>query len=290
MELDLFRMLHNYFTVVIPVKNEAKNLAVLLPILSNYINDLIIVDGNSTDHSVDIATQFTSRIYFDGGKGKGDALRTAIPHITRPITVFMDADQSHNPADIEKLIYPILTNRADHVSGSRMLGGSDELHGDVNKFMRMIGSDIITLGINYRFNVVLTDSQNGFRAIRTDLLKKLNPVENITSIEQELVLKTLLHGYRIAEVSTHEYMRPFGESKIVLKKVFARYIYSWLKHICSRRSSAKLLSTADDEQWNSFLKEVNDAFGNELLTIYNKNISQIEKKGFVHQPQPELNY
>lgn len=283
-------MLSNYFTVVIPVKNEAKNLAMLLPILSNYSNDLIIVDGNSTDNSVEIAKKFTGRVYVDGGKGKGDALRTAIPYITRPVTVFMDADQSHNPADIEKLIYPILTGNADHVSGSRMLGGSDELHGDVNKFMRMIGSDIITLGINYRFNVVLTDSQNGFRAIRTDLLKKLNPVENITSIEQELILKTLLHGYRMAEVSTHEYMRPFGESKIILKKVFVRYIYSWLKHLLSRRSPANLLSIRDEEQWNSFLAEMKDKCAAELLAIYSKNISQIEKKGFAYQTQPDRNF
>ena len=43
-----------------------------------------------------------------------------------------------------------------------MIAGSDELHGDMNKLLRMIGSDIITLGINYRFGVRLTDSQNGF--------------------------------------------------------------------------------------------------------------------------------
>jgi len=112
-----------------------------------------------------------------------------------------------------------------------MFGGSDEAHGDIYKFLRTVASDIITLGINYRFNVRLTDSQNGFRAIRTKVARQLNLKEDITTIEQEMIIKTLRAGYRMAEVPSHEYARKYGQSVIKLRKVAFRYFYSWLKYL-----------------------------------------------------------
>jgi dolichol-phosphate mannosyltransferase len=133
-------------------------------------------------------------------------------------------------------VRPILDDEADHVTGSRMRGGSDELHGDFGKFIRMIGSDIITLGINYRFNIRLTDSQNGFRAIKASVAKKLPLQENITTIEQEMIIKTLRLGYRMSEIPTHEYARKFGESNIRISKVWWRYVWSWLRYLFFRNS------------------------------------------------------
>jgi len=117
------------------------------------------------------------------------------------------------------------------VVGSRGKGGSDELHGDLAKFMRMIGSDLICLAINYRFNVRLTDSQNGFRAIRRDVGNALGLKEDITTIEQELAIKCLKKGYKIAEAPTHEYERKFGESVINVWRVWPLYIWSVVKNI-----------------------------------------------------------
>ena len=112
-----------------------------------------------------------------------------------------------------------------------MRGGSDELHCDVGKFIRMIGSDIITLGINYRFGVALTDSQNGFRALRSELARRLDLKENIHTIEQEMIIKTLKLGCRMSEVPAHEYARKNGDSTINVRKVAHRYVYSWLKYM-----------------------------------------------------------
>lgn len=77
----------------------------------------------------------------------------------------------------------------------------------------------------------LSDSQNGFRAIRGEVLKNLDLEENITTIEQEMIIKTLKKKYRMAEVPTHEYKRKFGKSNIVMRKVFFRYIYSFVKYL-----------------------------------------------------------
>ena len=93
----------------------------------------------------------------DGGRGKGEALRRAIPHIRTPIAVFLDADGSHDPEDIPLLVEPILDDAPDHVTASRLRGGSSELHGGFDEFFRLAGSSFITACINWRFGCRLSD-------------------------------------------------------------------------------------------------------------------------------------
>jgi glycosyltransferase involved in cell wall biosynthesis len=157
------------------------------------------------------------------------------------ILVFIDADGSHDPRDVPSLVKPIVDGVADHVSGSRMLGGSDELHATLHQFVRLFGSQIVTLSINYTNNVRLTDCQNGFRAIRRDVARALDLHENITTIEQEMVIKSVRLGYRLAEVPTHEYARANGESNFRVSKVFARYITSWLHYLLFWRPVRRLV-------------------------------------------------
>ena len=114
------------------------------------------------------------------------------------------------------------------MSGSRMLGGSDELHATFHQFIRLFGSQIITLSVNYTQDVRLTDCQNGFRAIRRDVALALDVQENITTIEQEMVIDPVRSGYRLAEVPAHEYPRCNGESRFLVSKVWLRYVRSWL--------------------------------------------------------------
>jgi len=117
------------------------------------------------------------------------------------------------------------------VSGSRLIGGSSELHGGFDEFARLTGSSLITACINWRYSVCLSESQNGFRAIRTSVLRNLGLVENSTTIEQEMIIKTLGKGLRMGEVPTHEHQRRFGESHINVLKAAPRYVYSFLKYL-----------------------------------------------------------
>jgi len=94
-----------------------------------------------------------------------------------------------------------------------------------------MGSSFITACINWRFKVRLSESQNGFRAIRTDVIKQLDLKEDITTIEQEMIIKSLKKGFRILEVPSHEQKRVAGYSKISLKKVWFRYVYSLIKYL-----------------------------------------------------------
>ena len=217
--------------VVIPTKNEEATLERIIQGVAPYAGEIMVIDGHSTDGTRGIAEKYGCRFLLDEGKGKGCALRQAIREVDRDIIVFIDADGSHNPVDIPLLCMPIFEGTADHVTGSRKLAGSDELSGtDLDTFLRLVGSEFVTLTINFRFGVKLTDSQNGFRALSSAMGKKLDLKEDLTTIEQEMIIKTLAAGYRMAEVPTHEFSRWVGESRISLKKVWGRYVFTAIKY------------------------------------------------------------
>lgn len=227
------------FSAVVPAKNEQATIAPVLEALRRLTDDVVVVDGRSSDRTTEIAHDHGARVVTDRGLGKGDAIRVGLEHVRHPITVFIDADGSHDPADIEVLVAPIAADEADLVMGSRMLGGSDELFGSAYEVLRLMGSLAISLTINYRFGVRFTDYQNGFRAIRTDVGRRIGTTSNITTIEQEMAMKCLQHGYRVAEVPTHESRRQGGESKIRVMRVAHRYVWSLLRGVAVRRRAPR---------------------------------------------------
>lgn len=211
-------------TVIVPTRNEADNLLPVLVRARPHADELLVIDGHSTDGTREIAVACGARVIIDDAKGKGAAIRRGIEEAQGDILVFLDADGSHDPSDIPALVAPILAGEADHVSGSRMLGGSDELHATIQQFVRLFGSQVITLSINYTLGVRLTDCQNGFRAIRRDVARQLGLQENITTIEQEMIIKTVRRGFHLMEVATHEYARANGQSNFRVIDVWHRYL------------------------------------------------------------------
>lgn len=218
-------------TIVIPTLNEAHDIGEIIRKCKKYSDEIIVVDGHSTDNTAEIARASGVQVFLDNGKGKGDAIRTAIPHVTGEVIVFIDSDCSHDPDDIPRLVDPILSNKADHVTGSRLLGGSSELHGGFDEFFRLCGNAFITACINWRFKTMLSDSQNGFRAIKTDVIRQLDLREDTATIEQEMLIKTIKKGFKVAEVPTHEHKRTHGISKIVISRVWIRFLYTFVRYL-----------------------------------------------------------
>jgi dolichol-phosphate hexosyltransferase len=218
-------------SVVIAAKQEAASIGDVIDRTRRYANAIVVVVGRSTDGTGEVAEKSGASVLTDGGRGKGEALRLAIPHIRTPVTVFLDADGSHDPEDIPLLVEPILADEADHVAASRLRGGSSELHGGFDEFLRLTGSSFITACINWRFNCRLSDSQNGFRAVRTSVLRQLNLRENTTTIEQEMTIKTLRQGWRMAEVPSHEHRRTHGTSHIRVWRDAPRYGFSLVRYL-----------------------------------------------------------
>ena len=218
-------------TVVIPAKDEEGLIGEIVDAVKRHADEVLVIDGHSKDRTREIAIEHGARVIQDHGRGKGDALRMSFDAATTGIVVFIDADGSHDPDDIPKLVAPIKAGDADLVIGSRGKGGSDELHGTLEQLIRYIGSQLIMLGINYRWGVRLTDSQNGFRAIRRDVGLRLGLTSNLTTIEQEMLMKALKQGFRVAEIPSHEYERRWGTSKVVVWKLWAVYLWSFVRNL-----------------------------------------------------------
>jgi dolichol-phosphate mannosyltransferase len=218
-------------TAVIPARDEAPSIVSIIERTRPFVAEVVVVDGHSTDGTPQLAAQAGARVVVDRGRGKGDAIRVVRDEVRTPITVLLDADGSHWPEDIPRVVAPILRGEADHVSASRLMGGSSELHGGFDEFLRLTGSSFITACINWRFRVRLSESQNGFRAIRTDVLRQLPLVEDLTTIEQEMIIRTLRAGLRMAEVPSHEYPRAHGTSHITVWRVAPRYVYALVRHL-----------------------------------------------------------
>jgi dolichol-phosphate mannosyltransferase len=216
--------------IVIPAKNEEGLIGEIIDAVASY-GRVLVVDGHSTDRTKAIAEARGARVIFDRGRGKGDAIRLALEQSDADILVFIDADGSHEPRDIPALVAPIAAGQADMVIGSRGKGGSDELHGTIEQFIRYVGSQLIMLAINYRWNVRLTDSQNGFRAIRRQTGLALDLRSNLTTIEQEMLMKALKKGFRVSEIPSHEYERRWGTSKVVVWRLWWAYLWSFVRNI-----------------------------------------------------------
>ncbi|MBF0165074.1 MAG: glycosyltransferase family 2 protein [Magnetococcales bacterium] len=219
------------FTIVIPTRDEAETIVEMVRCCLKYSPHVLVVDSLSTDGTPRLAEAAGARLLAVPILGKGHAIRAAIPVLATELVLFIDADGSHDVADIPKLIAPLQAGLADHVQASRLMGGSSELHGSFQEFWRLAGSAFITACINWRFQVAISDSQNGFRALRLEVLRQLDLREAITTIEQEMVIKTLRKGFRLVEVPSHEHARIFGSSKIRLSRVWFRYGYALVRYL-----------------------------------------------------------
>ncbi len=213
-------------SLVIPAKNEAGGIAKLIQRSRPFVDEIIVVDGHSSDQTVQEAQRAgADKVILDDKTGKGGAYRIGARVATYENVVFMDADGSHDPAAIPALVEPLVTGKSDLVIGSRIKGGSDELHGDFDNFLRAVGSGVITACINYRFKASITDALNGFRAIKRSVFQDLKLKCTDFDIEQHMICRALHQGYCMSEVPTHEYVRQWGSSKLpTFRKA---YLFLW---------------------------------------------------------------
>src|SRR5437764_8726963 len=118
------KQLYPLISVVIPARNEAQNLAHVLPYIPSIVSEVILVDGHSTDDTIAVAQQLlpSIRIVEQVGKGKGNALRAGFAACTGDIIVMLDADGSADPKEIPCFVTALVAGR-DFAKGSRFIRG-----------------------------------------------------------------------------------------------------------------------------------------------------------------------
>lgn len=202
-------------TVVICSKNEGVGIERIIHSVTPYSAEIVVVDGHSNDGTKEIAERLGARFWLDNKKGRGDALKIGIQKASKPIIVCFDADGSHEATDIPSLVQPILTSEADMVVGSRIMGGC--LDADLTSLggvARTGGSNFMVYLVNKKFKARLTDILYSFRAIKTDVARKLNFQADNFAIEQDMVVRCLKAGSKVVEIPSREKARGWGKSKL----------------------------------------------------------------------------
>lgn len=213
-------------SVVVPTLNEAENLPYVLPKIPFWIHEVIVVDGRSTDNTIEVARKLRPdvRIVMQQGRGKGAALRTGFAAATGDIIIMVDADGSTDPAEIPAYVGALLSG-ADFAKGSRFLQGGGTADMSLH---RNLGNAVLTWLVRLFFGGQYTDLCYGYNAFWSRVVPLLELDGDGFEIETMMNIRALALGLKVIEVPSFEAERVFGESNLhtipdgwrVLKTIF----------------------------------------------------------------------
>lgn len=199
-------------SVVIPTHNEAENLCHILPFMPPIVQEVILVDGHSTDDTIAVAQHLLPRIHVirQTGKGKGDALRSGFAACTGEIIVMLDADGSADPKEIPHFVEALLQGY-DYAKGSRFIkgGGSRDI-----TWLRSLGNYWLCKLVNRLFQTRFSDLCYGYNAFWQHCLDSICIDCNGFEIETFINLRIHKAGLRIVEVPSFEHLRIHGQSNL----------------------------------------------------------------------------
>lgn len=209
-------MIGNQYTVsvILPTLNEARNLPLIFPRLPlDVVDEVILVDGRSTDGTVDVARQLFPevKVVLEPKPGKGAALRAGYRAATGDILVVLDADGSNDPREVPRFVRSLLEG-ADFVKGSRFAhrGGTT----DMPRF-RQIGNGAFVLLVNLLFGSAFTDLCYGYHCFWRYCLDAID-VGDVDGFEIDtaLYLRAVRQRLRMVEVPSFEGYRFYGIGKL----------------------------------------------------------------------------
>jgi len=217
-----------FVSVVIPVFNEEHTIGNIVTRTKKTLEqmgvpyEVLVVDDGSVDASADIAQAREAHVLRKAHQGKGYALRTGFRQAKGELIVTLDADGSHQPEEIPLVLQYVREDKADLVIGTRFFNS------DINKTkipkVNRLGNRIFNKLIWYLTGKNFSDSQSGFRVIRSELLKKMKLTSQGYEIESEIILKALKMDARVKEIPISFNQRTLGNSKLDPVKDGARIL------------------------------------------------------------------
>jgi len=218
--------------VIIPALNEEASIGkVLDDVPFNLVSEVVVVDNGSIDGTIRVAKSFGVTVLRENRRGYGSACQAGINYLAMKnesidIVVFLDGDYSDYPKEMEKVLEPILTGKADLVIGSRRKGVSEK--GSMT-FPQVFGNWLATFLLRIFYGVHFTDL-GPFRAIKFESLLGLKLIDNNYGWTVEMQLKAAKKGLKCVEVPV-SYRKRIGKSKVsgtVKGTILAGYKILWI--------------------------------------------------------------
>jgi glycosyltransferase involved in cell wall biosynthesis len=198
-------------TVIIPALNEVSSIeGVLKEIPKDVVDEILVVDGHSTDGTRELVRKLGHKVVEQEGRGYGLAVSTGVKHATGDVIVLMDADGSYEPKDISRLLR-CLADGYDIAFGSRYMPGSGS---DDDTLVRYVGNKLFTLLLNTIYGVGISDSLFLYVAAKKEVFQSLDLKSPSFEYCMEFPIKAHRAGYKIAEVPSFERKRTAGDSKV----------------------------------------------------------------------------
>ncbi|MEU6528924.1 glycosyltransferase family 2 protein [Streptomyces sp. NPDC046928] len=222
-------------SLVVPARNEARNIPWVFEQIPDCVDEVILVDGDSHDATVHMARHCLPAVRHvdQSGPGKGNALRTGFLAASGDYIVMIDADGSMLPGEIPHFLH-FLDHGYDFVKGSRFIAGGGSL--DITRIRRW-GNQALLTAVNHLYGASLTDLCYGFCAFRRSFLDDLDLHSTGFEIETEMIAHALCSGLRIAEVPSLELPRRSGRSNLHAVSDGRRVLRTLLSERPSARSA-----------------------------------------------------
>jgi glycosyltransferase involved in cell wall biosynthesis len=199
-------------SVVVPTLNEVDNVVLVLPRIPWWVDEVVLVDGGSTDGTVRaaMAVRPDLHVVVDRTPGKGAALRAGWNAARGDIVVTIDADGSTDPAEIPAFIGPLLAG-ADMVKGSRFVHGAGSSDIDL---LRRVGNLALTRLTRVLYGGKFTDLCYGYNAFWRRVTPVFDAAGDGFEIETLMNVRALRHGLNVVEVASFESERIHGQSNL----------------------------------------------------------------------------
>lgn len=200
--------------VIIPALNEENAISKVIKEIPEFVDEIIVIDNGSNDNTSVVAKEFGATVLHEIKRGYGYACLKGLNYIRNlkdrtDVIVFLDGDYSDYPNQMSKLISPIIYDNFDFVLGSRRQILSEK--GAMNSH-QIFGNWLATTLMSLLFKSKFTDL-GPFRAIKYDVLQKLNMCDKTYGWTVEMQLKILKHKYKYLEVPV-KYRNRIGVSKV----------------------------------------------------------------------------
>lgn len=223
-------------SVVIPTKNEAQNISWVLDRIPAWIGEVVLVDGQSTDGTIEAARRVRPDIIVveQHSRGKGLALQAGFAAATGDIIVMLDADGSMHPGEIDRYV-ALIASGFDFVKGSRFMAGASS--SDIT-WLRRLGHNFLLYLANTVYGTRFTDLCYGYCAFRREVLGQLALTASGFEIESQLVARACIAELRITEVPSLESPRRYGQSNLRTFRDGQRVLWTLLKEAYGPRDLA----------------------------------------------------